>query len=254
MKRKFVFIASAITASLMSSCEIADGGIYELGRTELSEYAEVLFCNNVLLPVDMVDFAIDLDGYLTLSEQEKELDNRFYGKIRMISEGVYQFSDNNVTCIVDTGDDSVWLDGAQWKFLEYSTRIFATGFSDSGWNVWITDEVKFMFNADTVGEARLIVQAETASGNMLMALKSREEGLCSWNLSVEGTDQGSNGIKAEYGSGYGTGGINIKERRTATERICDGTFNVDIYDGDSKIDWIKIHLSAGYMTEYETSR
>lgn len=262
MKKIFSFITSAVTAAMMMSCEISSGGIYELGRSELSDYAEVLFCNNVLLPVDMVDFAIDLDEYIALPEKEKEQSNRFYGNIRKISEGVYQFSDSKVTCTIDTGGDSIWDDGAQWKFLEYSTRVFATGFSDPGWNAWITDEAKFTFNTDTVGDALLMVQAETVSGDLLMALKAREEGLCSWNLSVEGTDHGKNGLYAEYNSGYGTGCINIKERYTvneyynitAQEKICDGTFNVDIYDGDSKIDWIKIHLSAGYMTEYETSR
>ena len=64
MKKIFVLIAAAVFAASMISCEIADPDIVPLGRAELKDYAGKLLSNSALLPVEMVDMAIDLDDNL----------------------------------------------------------------------------------------------------------------------------------------------------------------------------------------------
>ena len=79
MKKIFALIAAAVVAASMISCEIADPYIRPLGSEELKDYAGKLLSNSALLPVEMVDMAIDLDEYLALPDEEKRLDKRFYG-------------------------------------------------------------------------------------------------------------------------------------------------------------------------------
>lgn len=261
MRSVFKATIVAIVAMIAISCEIAEGNVNALPRKELEEYAAALYRNHVLLSADMVDLSIELDAYISMTDEQKAEDTLFCGKVHELSEGVYQLLDEYVTCVVDTGGESVWDEGAEWTFIEYNSRSFVGSTSGRRWNAWITDEVKLTFNADTLGEAILMVQSESADGSVLMALKSRENGVNTWSLSVQGTDMGSNGLRAEYGSGIGTGGISLKtaERednagRYSRSKHSDGVFYVDIYDGSTKIDWVIIHLRSDSSNIYETSR
>lgn len=263
MKKIFVLIAAAVVAASMISCEIADPDIVPLGRAELKDYAGKLLSNSALLPVEMVDMAIDLDEYLALPEEEKQKDKRFYGRLSMLGDNIYKVSYSGFSCIVDTGGRSVWENGAQWKFMEFVTWVYATGFGEGGWRTSITEDVTVTFTSDTVGEALLMAHVLMHSGQALMALESREEGLCAWNMAVKGVDMGNDGLRAEYSSGEGTGGLKVTRRwvvdkdnpvEQVKEKLCEGMFFVDIYNGSQKIDWVKLTLRPGYSSEYETSR
>lgn len=261
MKSVFKSVAVAVATLMVMSCEIYDRNINILTDQELKEYAGTLFRNHVLLPADMADFAVQLEGYLALTDEEKRLDDRFYGKIDILSDGVYRFIDKYVTCIVNTGEESIWDDGVQWTFEEYSSKSFANDYSNLKWNAWITDPITLTFNSDTVGDARLMVQAETESGSLLMALKSHERNVSAWNLSVQGIDIGCNGLKSEYGNVIGSGGINLEIEPKVDEtgiyarsKYCEGTFYVDIYDDDVKIDWVVATVYKNGMFSCQSSR
>lgn len=258
-----LFKAAAVTAAALIaiSCEIAEGNISALTHKDLEEYASALYRNHVLLPADMTELAIELDAYISKTDELKQENSCFYRKVNEISEGVYQFLDEYVSCIVDTGGKSVWDEGAEWKFVEYNSRSFVGSGPGQRWNAWITEEVKLTFSADTIGEAMLMVQIESASGNVLMALKSREEAVNTWNMTVHGTDIGSSGLKSEYSSGIGTGGIDLMTEpreegagKFSRSKHSEGMFYVDIYDDDAKIDWITVHLRSDSSNIYETSR
>ena len=261
MKRIFKAAYVAAVALIAISCEIADGNINKLTHNELSEYASALYRNNVLLPADMVDFAIELDAYISMTDEQKAEDFRFYRKINEISAGVYNLEGDFVSCIVDTGGASVWEDGAEWTFSEYISRSFVGSSYGRRWKAWITEEVKLIFNADAASEAILMAQHRTSNGNVQMALKSRESGTNIWNLTVKGTDIGSNGLVTEYGSGVGEEGIELRTApreedtgRYSRSKIYNGEFYVDIYNGDAKIDWVLVHLRFDSPNLYETSR
>ncbi len=249
-------------AALMAiSCEIEWGKIDALTRKELEEYAWALYRNHVLLPADMVDLSIGLDAYISMPEDQMPEDSCFHGKVREISAGVYEYMDDHLTCVVDTGGKSVWDEGAEWKFMEYTSGSFVGGNSGRRWYAWITDDIKLTFGADTIGDALLMVQVDAADGNVLMALNSMESGVNEWNLSVQGTDVGTNGLRTEYGSGLGTGDIILKTgpgedapERYSRGKLSEGSFYVDIYDGDKVIDWVILHLRSGSSHIYETSR
>ena len=263
MKKIFALIAAAVVAASMISCEIADPYIRPLGSEELKDYAGKLLSNSALLPVEMVDMAIDLDEYLALPDEEKRLDKRFYGRLSVLGDNIYKVSYSGFSCIVDTGGRSVWENGTQWKFTEFVTWIYATGFGEGGWRTSITEDVSVTFSSDTVGEALLMVQVQMPASEALMALKSREEGLNTWNMAVTGVDTGNDGLKAEYSSGEGTGDLKVTRRwavdkenpgERVKEKLCEGMFFVDIYNGSQKIDWVRLTLKPGYSSEYETSR
>ena len=61
MKKIFALIAAAVVAASMISCEISDPVFRPLGSEELKDYAGKLLSNSALLPVEMVDMAIDLE-------------------------------------------------------------------------------------------------------------------------------------------------------------------------------------------------
>ena len=256
---KGIFKAAAVAAAALMaiSCELTEGNVNPLTRNELVDYASLLYRNHVLLPADMAELSIELDAYMAMTDEQKLENLCFHRKVHEIGDGVYQFLDDYVTCVVDTGGDSVWDEGAEWTFIEYSSKSFA----GKAWNAWITDEVKLTFNSDTIGEAMLMVQIESAHENVLMALKSRSEGVNTWNMSVHGTDMGSNGLRSEYSSGIGTGGIDLQtapstedEGKYSRLKLSEGTFYVDIYDDDAKIDWVLVHFRSGSNHIYETSR
>ena len=261
MKGIFKSASVAVAVMMAISCEIADGNLNPLTRKELEEYASALYRNHVLLPADMTELAIELDAYISMTDEQRQKDSCFHKKVHEIGEGVYQLLDEYVTCVVDTGGESVWDKGAEWIFVEYNSRSFVGSNYERRWNAWITEEVKLTFDNDTLGEAMLMVQVEGLSGNVLMALKSRENGDNIWNLSVHGTEVGSNGLRSEYGSGIGTGGVTLRTSpRTedagtySRSKLSDGEFYVDIYDDDVKIDWVLVHLRSGSSNIYETSR
>lgn len=264
MKKIFSLIAAAATAAMMLSCEIVDRDIKPLGNSELSDYAGKLFSNSVQLPVELAEVAIEIDEYLALSEEQKLEDNRF--TVRTISDGVYQVSDKNMSCTVDTGCESVWEDGAEWKFLSFISTIYSPlEYTDAAWRTSLTDDVYLTFNAEATGEAKLMVLVEMPGGNALMSLQSRENGNSVWNLAVEGADLGNDGLRAEYGTGYDTGGINVTRNyfdsdspedrnQYVARKQFQGMFFVDIYENGTKIDWIEMTFDFNSPTRYSTSR
>ena len=88
MKKIFALIAAAVVAASMISCEIDDPYNRPLGSEELKDYAGKLLSNSALLPVEMVDMAIDLDEYLALPDEEKRLDKRFYGRLSVLGDNI----------------------------------------------------------------------------------------------------------------------------------------------------------------------
>ena len=268
MRSVFKAVAVALAALVALSCKLESGNINALSRVELEQYASALYRNHVLLPADMVEFSIELDAYMAMTDEQKQANPCFYRTVREIGEGVYQFQEDYLTCIVETGGKSVWDEGAEWKFVEYNSRSFVGsdigmgGYADRRWNAWITEEVKLTFNADTMGEALLMVQVEGANGKLLMALESQEyDAINVWNMSVQGTDYGRNALWSEYGSGVGNGGIVLKteprigdDGKYSRSKYSDGEFYVDIYDGNTRIDWVTVHLRSDSSNIYETSR
>lgn len=252
----------------MLSCEIVDRDIHPLGHDGLADYAGKLFSNSVLLPVELADVAIAIDEYLALPEEQKQEYNEF--TVRTISDGVYQVFNKSISCTVDTGGYSVWEDCAEWKFLSFvatldSRPVMYDDYDAAGWRTSLTDDVYLTFNADTMGKAMLMVMVEMPGGSALMSLKSREAGNSVWNLSAEGTDVGNDGLRAEYGTGYDTGGINVTREivekdpeadndQNVAHKTYQGRFFVDIYENGTRIDWIEMILDSGSSTEYVTSR
>ena len=255
MKKIISLVAAAATAVMMNSCEIVKQDIKPLTDDELADYAGKLFSNSVLLPVELADVAITIDEYLALPEEQKSEYSRYI--VRAISDGVYQVSDYDMSCIIDTGGCSVWEDGAEWKFLSFISRIpIPSSYGYGTWRTSLTDNAYLTFNTDTMGEAKLMVQVEVPGGKALMSLRSREGGVSVWNLSVEGTDVGSDGLCAEYGTGYDTGGVNVTRELLAqgSHKTYQGVFFVDIYKNGGRLAMIEMTLYSNSSAQYDITR
>lgn len=255
MKKIFSIMAVAAAAAMMISCEIVKQEIKPLDNNELTDYAGKLFSNSVLLPVELAEVAIAIDEYLALSEEQRLEDGSF--TVRTISDGVCQVYKNNMSCTVETDGHSVWEDGAEWKYLSFvSTITPSNSYESGGWRTSLTDDVYLTFNSDQLEDAKLMVQVDMPGGDAIMTLKSREDGKSVWNLTVEGTDVGSDGLCVEYRAGYDTGGITVAREviGPATRKTYQGLFFVDIYKNDSKIAWIEMVLNSGSSTQCVINR
>lgn len=258
MKTFRIMIIAAISA-VMVSCEIDYDRIDGLNHSDLTYYADILFGNNVILPVEMAEFAIEFDEYLSMPDEEKQDSYRFFGKIRQVGPTLYSFSDDNMSCTIDTKGVSVWQEGAEWEYAEFSVRPQIVG-SPGGYRYYsVSDNVIIKFEKDNIGDFQLMASLKSGIDNSFaMALISREDNLYKWNISGSGYDRGEDGLKAEFSAGNGNGGINIGERmsedNSEKEFICDGIFYVDIYNGADKIDWCQIIFRQGYRVDYLSSR
>ena len=79
MKRLLIFAA---VLSGVVSCELYGGYITQNTQQQLQKYTLDAFSGHVLMPVMMAELAVDFDAYLSLTDEDKAKDFRFYGNIR----------------------------------------------------------------------------------------------------------------------------------------------------------------------------
>ena len=63
---RFTYILAATV--LIASCEIIPSQVSPVSSDDLQRYADELFAHNVILPVEMAEFAVDFDRYLAMSD------------------------------------------------------------------------------------------------------------------------------------------------------------------------------------------
>lgn len=253
---RLMMIAAA--SAVICSCEVDYGRIEGLNHSDLTAYADILFGNNVVLPVEMAEFSIEFDEYLSLPDEEKPNSYRFFGKIKQLGPTLYSFSDASISCTVDTKGVSVWQEDAEWEYVEFSVKPEIVGSPGSYRFYSVSNNIRITFEKDNIGDFQLLASLKSGVDNSVaMALLAREDNLYKWNLSGGGYDRGEDGLMAEFTVGDGTG-FNVSERMSADgsekEFICDGVFYVDIYNGADKIDWCQMLFRQGYRIDYLSSR
>lgn len=254
-KTRILAMSAAVVA--LVSCEVDGGHIEKVSSEDVKRYTNVLFYNSVVLPMEMAQFAMELDDYLALSVEEQQQDYRFFGKLTSITDDIFYFSDDGLSCTVDTKGVSVYDDVAEWEFIDFNTTAEMIGYFDKMY-FDVNDKVTLRFENSTVGDAHRMVSARLGGGSSLMSLVSCEDGLYSWQIGVSGTDYGSDGLMAEYSSGIGTGGITVEQRRDeddkAIQYICSGEFWVDIYNGSDRLFFSRMTMRPGYTFSYHVTK
>lgn len=122
MKRIFCYILAvlAVSACMISHCEMPS-----VSDSDLRNYGSRLFAKNVCVPLNMMELAQAFDKYLLLSDEEKENDGRFYNRISILGNNVYEITDckSSVKCVIDTHGKSLSAEGGVWDIVEPHVRV-----------------------------------------------------------------------------------------------------------------------------------
>ena len=249
MKR--IFIITLLLGLTVSGCDYYPGdNVY--GTDEgLKQYTMDAFNTYIVMPVLMAETAVDFDGYLSLTEEEKVNDFRFYGNIRNPEDNMYIIDEGKTLCTVKTGGKSVWDDDARWTFLSFSTHTDLIGKGDlycsmSSARVLESDPVA---PGDTSVRLFSLIDGDDAVG---LELCYKEGNEYEWNVGASGTINDTDGYKAYYTTG--STGIKVFRRYNAAkevyEYICSGEFLVTVYKDDEPIDMCKALFRPGLWTEF----
>ena len=170
----------------VSGCDYYPGdNVY--GTDEgLKQYTMDAFNTYIVMPVLMAETAVDFDGYLSLTEEEKVNDFRFYGNIRNPEDNMYIIDEGKTLCTVKTGGKSVWDDDARWTFLSFSTHTDLVGKGDlycsmSSARVLESDPVA---PGDTSVRLFSLIAGDDAVG---LELCYKEGNEFEWNVCASGT-------------------------------------------------------------------
>lgn len=251
---KKIFIA-LLTALALAGCEYYPGDYVYSTDEQLKQYTMDVFSSYVVMPVLMAETAVEFDAYLSLSDEEKVNDFRFYGNIRNPEEDMYIIDDGNTLCTVRTEGGSIWDDDAGWTFQSFSTNTGVVGNGD----LYCSTASALVLESDPTapGDTSLrlfsLVDGEEAVG---MVLCSMGEDQYEWNVGSSGIVNDADGYKANYTTG--SEGIRVfrrlNEEKDGYEYICSGVFLVTVFRNDEPIDVCKAVFVPGLKTQITVGR
>lgn len=251
MKRLLIFAA---VLSGVVSCELYGGYITQNTQQQLQKYTLDAFSGHVLMPVMMAELAVDFDAYLSLTDEDKAKDFRFYGNIRNPEENTYQIELDDLSCTLRTGGRSIWDDGAQWTFLSFGAH---TDLNGQG-GLYCSVSEKIILDSAPVAPADTSVRIFSMSYGddpVGMVLCSYKDGQFEWNVGSRGVNVDGDGYVAEYTTG--TDGVKVTRRYNQSlsgyEYICDGDFLVTVFKDNEPIDMCKAVFEPGLKTQFVSS-
>ena len=114
---------------LFAGCLADYSDVNVINAASLEKYAMQTMIQNVILPVEALELAIDFDEYLKKTDEEKEKDVFFYGNISKEQENEYvikidfsKFSDEyrTIYCILNTKGCSLTDVSAEWEYKNFN--------------------------------------------------------------------------------------------------------------------------------------
>lgn len=244
-----------ILSSALASCELHMGEYRLNTQTALQEYTMDAFSSYVITPVVMAELAVEFDAYLSLTEEEKAKDFRFYGNIRNPEPDMYLIGIEGITCTLQTGGKSIWDEGAQWSILSFTADADLNG--NGGLYCSLTE--KIIMDSDPVapGDTSLRIFSTQLGRNPVgMVLCSSEDGYHKWNVGSNGEISDTDGYLAEYLTG--PEGIMVTKRYNesseADEYICSGDFLVTVFRDNEPIDMCKAVFKPGFRVQFVSGK
>ena len=252
MKRLFLFL---IFSLCLVSCELQVGSINKGTADELQIYTMDAFSGHVIMPVMMAELAVDLDAYLSLSDEEKVSDFRFYGNIRNTEPDVYMLELEELVCTVKVDGKSIWDEGAQWTFLSFraETDLNGRGSLYCSTSERIVLESHPAASGDESVRLFSMLYGDAPVGMVLCSYEGRQ---FEWNVGTNGVNDDGDGYQAEYTTG--ADGIRITKRYNDSlggyEYICDGDFLVTVFRDNEPIDMCKAVFRPGLKAQFITGK
>ena len=254
MKKLFVFMAFL---PLAAGCIAEYSEVSPVTAQKLESYSKKVMSETVAMPVEAVEFALDFDAYLQLSDIEKEADYRFFGNCTDLGQGMYHVAYHStrefrsIYMKVDTKGLSIREEGVTWKLLlfEMAGNDFDYSYLDFDFALPADSEITMLSAADSTWAVNM---GEKAVARMKMHPKRGE--LYEWTVESHGKEDTTIGMMAEYGT---VGNFTIRERYLESmekTNVYDGIFNLDIYREGVPHDYCHMSFSPGIRPEVKTSR
>ncbi len=235
---------------LMSvSCVVDNGTGQRYNASNVALFAERLVDRHIECPVGIFFFAMQMDEYLSLSEEDLMVyDPNFLKHLYQIEENTYYFDHYYSTAYymavhedaigkIFTGGKSIMESGAEWTLGEYLTL---TNIDGSTWSV-------------TAGFGG-------SKSESLLTYSKKDNG---WTIgmTVEGTYVEDNGVMS---ADFSTAGKELRIVSVDSEfsypfdvdsarYFREGQFNVNIYRGQEACDYCYITYKFGASPDYKTS-
>ncbi len=248
MKRIFGYIMALLA---VSACQISSSEMPYISASDLENYGCRLFAKNVCAPLNVLEMVQALDEYLLLSDEEKENDGRFYGRVSILGDNVYDILDGCIKCVVNTNGKSLSEDGSVWEILNLHVRVEISQLRDCYY---------FDFDEDfSIGRSGNMLEYRTlgdgASANaleiMLPAALSGETD-SSFTIAVSGTER-----TASFCAGFSVDSpMSVRRKYMDGLWLFDGTFRFNTYRvADNKaLDNGSALFKPGYLTKFNVSR
>lgn len=254
MKKLFVFMAFL---PLAAACIAEYSEVSPVTAQKLESYSKKVMSETVAMPVEAVEFALDFDAYLQLSDIEKEADYRFFGNCTDLGQGMYHVAYHStrefrsIYMKVDTKGLSIREEGVTWKLLlfEMAGNDFDYSYLDFDFALPSDSEITMLSAADSTWAVNM---GEKAVARMKMHPKRGE--LYEWTVESHGKEDTTIGMMAEYGT---VGSFTIRERYLESmekTNVYDGIFNLDIYREGVPHDYCHMSFSPGIRPVVKTSR
>lgn len=254
MKKLFVLMAFL---PLVAGCIAEYSEVSPVTAQKLESYSKKVMSETVAMPVEAVEFALDFDAYLQLSDIEKEADYRFFGNCTDLGQGMYHVvyhstrEFRSIYMKVDTKGLSIREEGVTWKLLlfEMAGNDFDYSYLDFDFALPSDSEITMLSAADSTWAVNM---GEKAVARMKMHPKRGE--LYEWTVESHGKEDTTIGMMAEYGT---VGSFTIRERYLESmekTNVYDGIFNLDIYREGVPHDYCHMSFSPGIRPEVKTNR
>ena len=254
MKRIYAFLA---LLPIVTACEIGVSQVSPITSHTLENYAKKKMVEYVALPVEALEFAIEFDGYLKLSDLEQEADYRFFANTKEVEPGVYDVSYESyneskiVHFVVDTKGTSITEEGTVWKMRQFSYygRQLLDSYND--WHFELADDSELMMMSAEDSTWAVTMGKDCSA---ILRMHPKRDDLYEWTVESRGIEESNIDIMSEFGT---TGPFTVRERPLESNEKSNvylGNFNVDIYRRGEPIDYCHLTVSKGMQFTAKTSR
>lgn len=249
-------IALLAAIPMMISCIVDDADVNLIDSSDLTLYAKDKVATAVALPLEALEFAIELENYLALPEEDKAKNTKFSENCEELSPGLYLMNYSsvnefrNIHCRVSTDGKSIHEEGAVWTFHEFSMHgnDFEYSSYDYNWQLPEGARIVMMSASDSTWAMNVDEMA------VQMKMQPMRDSLYTWTVTAQGTEETSVGVRSEYGT---KSEFSVREMMMPSgERTnsYEGLFYVDIYRNGEPVDYCHATFTYGFDSKYHTSR
>lgn len=250
-------VALALSLPIFASCRIDGPDRDPISSKELAEYARRSLISVVALPVEALEMALELDEYMSLSEEERMtcgFNDKYIlhpnGNDLYIMSYVSDKVDRTIRCQFTTGGKSIREPGNEWIVDGVHMQGYSKEFNLYTYQFQLPEGVRLCKNTDRENTWTIKMNG----GNSEMELHPKTDSLYTWTVNAQGSETSGMGVAATFATVSG-----LKVRETVDEagertNVYSGQFNVEISRDGKRIDYCHMSFVEGVETEYKTSR